>query len=252
MNSTVLVIDAGNSSTSLGLYSGGRVAGMTRLDTARTTRASARRIVRAVCGSRAIRGGAIASVVPSVNAIWMDAVKAVTGHRALLVTHRSELGLRVTYPRPATIGADRLANAAGGIVRYGAPLIVADFGTAVTFDIVEKGAGYVGGVIAPGLPLMLQYMAEKTAKLPLIEPGPVRHAVGKSTEEAMRMGAQWGYRGLVLEIIKHLMKNRSLARARLVATGGHAKWIVKDMGIVIVLDRNLTLFGVGRIYELNA
>jgi type III pantothenate kinase len=208
-------------------------------------------LVRSVAHGADLAGAAMASVVPAVNAIWKDAVRRVAGRKLYLVTHRSELGVRVSYPEPASIGADRLANAAGGVERYGAPLIVADFGTAVTFDVVTKKEGYVGGVIAPGLPLMFQYMEEKTAKLPLIGPGPVRHAVGRSTEEAMRMGAQWGYRGLVREILGHLKKARGMAGARVVATGGHAGWIVKDMGVRMTVDPDLTLFGIGRIYDLN-
>jgi type III pantothenate kinase len=227
------------------------VTSIARLDTAKSTPARVRALVARVVGRRKVGGAGVASVVPRLNALWGRAIKSHTGKAPLFIRHTIKLGVKLHYPKPTTIGADRLANAAGGIVRYGAPLIVADFGTAVTFDVVTKRGGYVGGVIAPGLPLMFQYMEEKTAKLPLIGPGPVRHAVGKSTREAMRMGAQWGYRGLVREILANLKRSPDLAGARIVATGGHAEWIVRGMKLPMKVDKDLTLYGIGRIYELN-
>jgi type III pantothenate kinase len=246
----ILVIDIGNSSTCVGLYARGRVSRLLRLDTTRTTAARVAQLIRRVAGRTNVDGACVASVVPRVNGTWSKALRSHTGRAPLFVTHKLELGVAIHYPKPVTIGADRLANAAGGVVRYGAPLIVADFGTAVTFDVVSR-RGYVGGVIAPGLPLMFHYMEEKTAKLPLIGPGPVRHAVGQSTMEAMRMGAQWGYRGLIREILSELKGAPGLAGAKLVATGGHAEWIVKGMRLPLKVDKDLTLFGIGRIYELN-
>ena len=137
------------------------------------------------------------------------------------------------------------------MAKYGAPLIVADFGTAVTFDVVRPGQGYVGGVIAPGLPLMFSYLAEKTAKLPAIGPGPVTGGVGRSTEEAMRRGAAWGYRGMVREIVAELRKVPGMKKAALVATGGFAKWVVKGLKPAMRVDQDLTLYGIGKIHELN-
>jgi type III pantothenate kinase len=239
----VLVIDVGNTSTSYGLCRAGRVLRIGRFDTSRTTASYIRRVLRGYDTSVSV----IASVAPHVNPLWEAAIRG----RILWVDHRTRTGVSVTYPQPETIGADRLANACGGFHKYGAPLIVADFGTAVTFDVMTARHGYVGGVIAPGLPLMFTYLAEKTAKLPLIEPGPVRHRMGRSTSEAMRLGARWGYRGMVREILAELMKNPDLKRAKLVATGGYAQWVVRGLKPRMIVDQHLTLYGLGRISELN-
>ncbi|MFH0909484.1 MAG: type III pantothenate kinase [bacterium] len=247
MKPLVLVVDIGNTSTAFGLYCAGRVSRVHRMETARSTPAEISRLVKKIGKDLRIDGVCIASVAPRMNAAW----RAAVNHRVVWVDHRKKLGIGVTYPKPATIGADRLANAAGGVAKYGAPLIVADFGTAVTFDVVLPVKGYVGGVIAPGLPLMFSYLAEKTAKLPRIGPGPVKRSVGKSTEDAMRRGAAWGYRGMVREIVGELQKTPGLKRARLCATGGFAKWVVKGLKPAMRVDQDLTLYGIGRIYELN-
>ena len=247
MKPLVLVVDIGNTSTSAGLYRGGRVSRVHRLETARSTPGEVARLVKRIVGGRKVDGACIASVAPRVNGAWRAAVKS----SIVWVDCAKKLGIPVTYPKPRTIGADRLANAAGGVAKYGSPLIVADFGTAVTFDVVLPGKGYVGGVIAPGLPLMFSYLAEKTAKLPLIGPGPVSGGVGRSTEEAMRRGAAWGYRGMVREIVAELQKVPGMKKAALVATGGFAKWVVKGLKPAMRVDQDLTLYGIGKIYELN-
>ena len=201
---------------------------------------------------RNVHGAVLSSVVPSVNRMWETCIRwAIPGVRFIRVQHQLNFGIPVTYPKPETIGADRLANACAAVYRYGAPVIVADFGTAVTFDVVSRKDGYVGGVIAPGLPLMFSYLYEKTALLPHIKPGPVRHRVGKSTEEAMRMGAIWGYRGLVREILRELMMDRAEKKAKVCATGGYASWVLRGSGLRIPVDSDLTLYGLGKIFELN-
>jgi type III pantothenate kinase len=250
-SSSILVVDIGNTSTSLAVYRQGRLGRSTRLASHGATAAAIRRAVRRCAGATPLDGAMIASVVPSLNRTWLRGLADRVAGPVRLVSHRLELGLPVTYPRPGTIGADRLANACGGLERYGAPLIVADFGTAVTFDVVTRRDGYVGGIIAPGLPLMFSYLHEKTAQLPLIRPARVRAAVGKSTVQAMQAGALWGYRGMVREILRELMRQPALRAARVCATGGYARWIVSGMRERIVVDQDLTLFGIGRIFDLN-
>ena len=105
---------------------------------------------------------------------------------------------------PKTIGPDRLANAVAARQRFGAPVVVVDFGTAVTFDVVDAKGNYVGGIIAPGLAAMTDYLHEKTALLPKIKIREVKTAIGKSTEQAMLIGAVHGYRGLVRELIARI------------------------------------------------
>jgi len=129
-------------------------------------------------------------------------------------------------------------------------VVVCDFGTALTFDIVKKDEGYVGGIICPGLPLMFDYLSEKTALLPHIQPVKTSRVIGKSTAEAMRIGARLGYRGMVREILADLKKE--LGRGmKVCATGGFAKWVLADFNGSISIDPNLTLKGLGRIGTMN-
>jgi len=248
----ILLVDAGNTSTTLGLSSRGRVRAIGRVPTAERRPAALRRAAaRWLRGARAVDAAVLCSVVPAVVPLWRQVLRGLGVARPLVVSHRLQLGVRISYPRPATIGADRLANAAGAVARYGAPVIVVDFGTATTFDVVSRARGYVGGVIAPGLDLMFDYLAERTALLPRIRPAAVRGRVGRSTRAAMQLGAQWGYRGMVREILAQVLRAAGERGAALVATGGHAAWVARGARLGLRLDRDLTLFGLARIYELN-
>lgn len=246
----ILVVDIGNTSTSIGCYAGRRVAGVKRIETARCTAFVIRRIVREVLAGRHATGAMLASVVPRVDAVWRETLEKLARGPIGFVSHRMQLGVPIRYPKPASIGADRLANACGGVDRYGAPLIIADFGTAVTFDIVTQ-RGYEGGIIAPGMPLVFDYLAEKTAKLPRLREAPARGPWGRSTEQAMQLGARWGYPGLVRGILSELRRNPALRDARLVFTGGHGRLVLRAIDESAVVDPALTLYGVGRVFELN-
>jgi len=209
------------------------------------------RMLKRVCGGAAVDGAVLSSVVPTVNRTWVSVLRQVCGAKPIVVSHKLKLNVRISYPRPSTIGADRIANACGAVSRYGAPVIVADFGTALTFDVVSKEAAYTGGVITPGLPFMTDYLAEKTALLPHIRLEGACGRIGKSTAGAMRIGARVGYRGMVREIVEHLRSAPGMKGAQLCATGGYAKLILEDMNMPFVLDPHLTLYGLGRIFELN-
>lgn len=246
----ILVVDIGNTSTSIARYRRGRVSRVHRLKTAQTDPSSLRRVVSETAGSEPVEGVAIASVVPALDEIWRETMEILFSRPVLFVSNRVTLDVPLRYPRPETIGADRLANAVGGVARYGAPLIVADFGTAVTFDIVTR-RGYEGGIIAPGLPLVFDYLADRTAKLPHLSFKKVRGPWGRSTEHAMRLGAQWGYPGLVNSILSHLRQHSELKSARLVLTGGHSAIVSRSLNETAILDPTLTLYGTGRIFELN-
>jgi type III pantothenate kinase len=183
----------------------------------------------------------ICSVVPEKAAV-LRAFLAARGPVGIL-DHRSDPGLRIDYPLPAQIGADRLANAIGVAARHGTPALVIDFGTAVTFDVVEPGPTYCGGVIAPGLGAMQDYLGLRTALLPRIELAEPRAAIGKSTIEAMQAGAVFGYRGLVREILLRLRQEMS-APPVIVATGGDAELIAAGLPEIAAVDPDLTLEGI--------
>lgn len=159
-----------------------------------------------------------------------------------LVSHLSRMPLSIDYPNPAQIGADRLANAVGVVGHYPTPAIVIDFGTAVTFDVISSTPAYCGGVIAPGLGAMNDYLHRKTALLPLIELAEPAQAIGKSTQEAMLAGAVYGYRGLVKEILRKLQEEMEQP-VTIIATGGDAALIAKDLPEIAHIAPHLTMQG---------
>lgn len=167
-----------------------------------------------------------------------------------LLSHESKIGLGIDYPHPKQLGADRLANAAGVVAYYGFPAIVVDFGTAVTFDVVGANQAYQGGVIAPGLASMSDYLSRNTALLPAIDPREPKYAIGRSTEEAMHAGAVYGYRGLVKEILARLEEEME-GHPVVVATGGDAALISQGVERIDHVDRDLTLNGLRVIANLN-
>ena len=244
----LVCIDVGNTSATLGLYEDGAVSRVTHIDGGARVNPEACADLLRLIASEAVEGVSIASVVPQENARWRTIVRDTLGCTPRFVTHESPLGFTLDYPNPERIGADRLADAAGGLARYGAPLIVVDFGTALNFEVLDARPAYVGGVLTPGLPLMTRYLHEKTALLPEVELGGEVPAIGKSTEEAIALGAQVGYRGIVRELVAHLQKPFN-GKARVVATGGYAPWVLEGADLDITLDATLTLFGLGVIFE---
>jgi len=188
---------------------------------------------------------ALASVVPDKA----DVIEGYFASRNVLI-HRisdeSPIGMKIDYPHPKQIGADRLANAVGAAARHGAPAIVIDFGTAVTFDVISATPAYCGGVIAPGLGAMSGYLTERTALLPEVSLEEPASAIGKSTREAMRAGAVYGYRGLVRGILNAILREMD-GKPHIVATGGDAELITGMMEEIGAFDSQITLDGIRRI-----
>jgi type III pantothenate kinase len=191
----------------------------------------------------------VSSVVPKAT----ETLRGYFPAAPLVLRHDIHLGIGIRYPKPETIGADRLANAVALTHLHGAPGIVIDFGTAVTFDIVEADACYVGGVIAPGLRLMTDYLHERTALLPQVELREPDSAIGKSTVGAILAGAAIGYRGMVRGILEALRRELGKpAKLRVIATGGDAAWIAGGVPEIEAVDADLTLHGLRLVGNLHA
>lgn len=193
---------------------------------------------------------AISSVVPEKAALFREVLGSKPLHE---ISYQSEMPIGIDYPHPKQIGADRLANAVAVHEQVGAPAIVVDFGTAVTFDVVggtDSEASYLGGVIAPGLASMTDYLHRKTALLPLINLAEPERAIGKSTTEAMRSGAVFGYRGMIREILSSICRELP-ERPQIVATGGDATLIARDLPEIRDVISTLTLEGIEAIGKLN-
>lgn len=251
----LIVVDVGNTSTAVGLWTDGRVSRVAHCDGGFDEAAAAVRKLAAARGS--VAALAYVSVVPKVDRSWRDFAKSL-GFKFRQVSHHCFLAtghappITLDYPKPETIGADRLADAAGAVSRYGAPVIVMDFGTALTAAVVTADRVWRGGVIAPGFPLMRDYLFERTAKLPRMSIGTGRAPkIGRSTEGAMRFGALVGYRGMVREIVAELRRNFK-TDFKLVATGGFAKWVLRELDLPFTIDPTLTLYGAGLLCAQNS
>ena len=255
-----LLIDISNSFTKLVAATRDALVGEpVRIPTPKLTASAIRKAVGK--GTLFRKGVVLSSVVPDADAAvekFAEGLRAVAGcnpPKLVRVTHKTKLGVAVDYPKPASIGADRLANAAGAVAFYGAPAIVIDFGTAVTFDVLAAPKGvptYVGGVIAPGLEVMTDYLYQRTALLPRINLSEPVKAIGKSTVDAMLAGAVFGYRGLVRQSLEEIRRElKTGRRLNTVATGGYAELIAERLPEVQQVHPHLTLEGLRIIGNLN-
>lgn len=240
----ILLIDIGNTHTHLGL---GNDLGVTKtLDfpTSHFERGTSAPFLRKLLGRRDPDGISICSVVPEATPQLLRMVSAPT----LVLTPKTVRGIGINYPKPSTIGPDRLANAVAVRRHHGAPALVVDFGTAVTFDVVDRHGDYAGGVIAPGLSAMTEYLHEKTALLPAIRIRDTRAVIGKNTEEAMLIGAVHGYRGLVRELVGQLKRELRARRLPVIATGGYASLIARALPEITKVEEHLTLEGLRLVW----
>jgi type III pantothenate kinase len=244
----ILLFDIGNTNTHVGLANDKRVVRHTDIPTALWLAGKAAKPLRSFVGKANLDGAVICSVVPRATPKVQATLRALWGLRAVELAPENLRGVGIDYPKPNTIGPDRLANAVASLHHFGAPSVVVDFGTAVTFDVVDARGNYVGGIIAPGLAAMTDYLHEKTALLPRIQIREVKSLVGKSTEHAMLVGAVHGYRGLVRELIIELKRELKVKRLPVVATGGYAKLIAAKLPEISAVEMNLTLEGLRLVW----
>ena len=245
-NLSVSPTDSSISSGKLAFASRSRIEGAAKIATSSLNASRIASILR----RRNARTVVVSSVVPKKK---REIKRGARGRKIIWLTAKTQLNVRVDYPNPRSIGADRLANAVAVAELYGSPAIVIDFGTAVTFDIVAPGNAYIGGVIAPGLEAMTNFLYDRTALLPRISLREPRSAIGKSTNQAMLAGAIFGYRGLVREILQQIITEKSWSgRVRIVATGGYAKLIARKLPEVDIVHENLTLEGLRLVGCMNS
>lgn len=240
-----LLVDISNSYTKLAFASATRLSAPARLA---TTRLSSD-VVTGLLRRQKVRKIVVSSVVPEKNAAISKAARKI---KVLWLDSTLKLGIGIDYPKPKSIGADRLANAVAVTELYGFPAIVVDFGTAVTFDIVSGRRKYIGGVIAPGLEAMTNFLYQRTALLPKISLREPRSAIGKSTIKAMQSGAVIGYRGLVREILARIRAEQfPRKKPYVVATGGYARLIARELPEIGAIRPHLTLEGLRIVANLN-
>lgn len=250
----LLVIDAGNTNTSLGVYEGAELVRHWRLTTSKARTVDEygvyARNLFALAGIdfKAITAVAIASVVPPLNFTLKRMSEAYFHLAPLFIDHTTETGLDILYEPPADVGADRIVDAVAAVHKYGAPCIVVDFGTATTFNAINAGGQYLGGAITPGIAISSNALFERAARLPPVEIKRPGNVVGSSTVGAMQSGLYYGYVGLVDGILRR-MREELGGDVRVIATGGLAQLIATGSELIDAVDDTLTLEGLRLIYE---
>jgi type III pantothenate kinase len=190
----------------------------------------------------------VSSVVPSVDAPLRRGLVRAFKTNVHFVNHTTSPRIRVRTRRPAEVGADRIVNARAAVELVSGPAIVLDFGTATTFDCVTARHEYIGGVIAPGPVISAEALYTRTAKLPLVLLEKPVEPLGRDTRGSIQAGLYHGYRGLVKEIVAQLKRKLGPA-TKVLATGGQAKWILKDLDVVDKHESDLTLFGLKLMWQ---
>ena len=200
----------------------------------------------------------VATVVPSTLFNLKTLCRRYFGVDPLIVGKEGiKLGIEIFLDNPEKAGADRIANAIGAQTLYGGPLIVIDFGTATTFDVVDENGNYCGGAIAPGINLSLEALQQAAAMLPPIAIAKPERIIGKSTTPAMQSGVYWGYVGLIEGLIERVKsefesENAGVRKMKVVATGGLAPLFAEATSLIDHTDLDLTMKGLLEIHRRNS
>ncbi len=193
---------------------------------------------------------AICCVVPPLLAAFVDMCRRYFSVTPLVVGAGVKTGVRIRMDNPREVGADRIVNAAAAHHLYGGPVIITDFGTATTFDVVSKDGDYLGGAIAPGVGIAAESLFIRAAMLPRVELVHPRHVIGSNTTSAMQSGIIYGYIGLVEGIVSRIQQELG-EKTKVVATGGYAELIANETSVIDTVNPDITLIGLRLIYDMN-
>lgn len=252
----LLAIDVGNTNTVLGLYEGERLVHDFRIQTSagRTTdelhALLASLLQIAEVPRRQVTASILASVVPSVTDQFVEAVDRAFDHDVVVVKPGIKTGMRLLYENPREVGADRIVNAVAAFERVKGAVIVVDFGTATTFDVITARAEWRGGVIFPGIQLAADALFEHCAKLPRVEISTPPQVIGRDTVSNIRSGLTYGYAELVDGLVRRLAEEMK-ETPTVVATGGLAPSIAAVARNIDVVDPLLTLKGLRAVFRKN-
>jgi type III pantothenate kinase len=250
----ILVLDVGNTNIVLGLLRGDHVEQTFRISTMERTTDETGVLLLTLLRHHgyepsSIEGAIIGSVVPSVQYSLEKALRRYLNVEALVVGKKVRTGMRIQTDNPREVGADRIVNSVYAVHRWGAPVIVVDFGTATTVDCVDTHGAYVGGAIAPGLRIAEEALFSRTAKLPRVEVTRPPAAIGTNTVHAIQSGLYWGYVGLVESLVRRCRDE--LGGGKVVATGGLSSLIAPQVDLISEVDPYLTLKGLRLLYDMN-
>ncbi len=253
----LLAIDMGNTNIKYGVFDGKKLVASFRVSSriSRTADEYGSVLVGLLSDSGIkksdIDGIIFSSVIPALNYTMCHMCEYFFGIAPITVGPGIKTGLNIKADNTREVGADIIVNSVSAFNKYGGPIVVIDFGTATTFDIISEKCELVGVVIAPGIKTSLEGLATKTAQLPMIELEAPKSVIGKNTKHCMQAGVIFGFSGLVDNIINKIKKELKVKDIKVVATGGLGEIIAKEASSISLVDRTLTLDGLRMIYELN-
>jgi len=253
----LLAIDIGNTNTVVGLFDGETLKHDFRFASSRNRTSDEAGILISDVLERVgvkpddIDRAVLASVVPPLTATYESAVRRYFGCEPLTVSCRIKLPFKIEIDNPEQVGADRIANTVAGYNKYGGPVIVVDFGTATTFDVVNQNGAYIGGVIIPGPETSMAELVKRAARLFDVSFEPPDSVVGKSTAGAMKSGMFYGTVGQIDFLIKKIIEETGFDNPAVIATGGLALGIEKYSRYIKQIEPTLTLEGLRLISEIN-
>ena len=198
-----------------------------------------------------IDGIIFSSVIPALNYTMCHMCEFFFGITPIMIGPGIKTGLNIRAENPREVGADIIVNSVSAFNKYGGPIVVIDFGTATTFDVINGNCELIGVVIAPGIKTSLEGLATKTAQLPMVELDAPKTVIGKNTKHCMQSGIIFGFAGLVENILRKIKKELGVKEIKVVATGGLGEIIAKEVKDINTVDRTLTLDGLRHIYQLN-
>lgn len=249
----ILAIDVGNTTTVVGLFKEKELRRHWRLVSERKTSDEVGILLLNLLslssvGISELEGAALSSVVPSLDGVISEAVENYLNIPCLKVSSDMDLGIEIAYKNRWEVGADRLVNSIAGIHRHGSPLVVVDFGTAITLDVISPEGAYLGGTISPGLVTGMDALFGKTSKLPQVALEAPDKVIGESTISAIQSGIVYGNAGAVDALVRRIWNQLGVS-SPVVATGGHAATVAKVSETITAVDPWLTLEGLRLIYS---
>ena len=253
----LLAIDVGNTNIKYGVFDNDQLVASFRVSSrlSRTADEYGSVLVNLLANRNLsksdIDGVIISSVIPSLNYTICHMCEYFFNITPIMVGPGVKTGLNVKADNPKEVGADIIVNSVSAFNKYGGPIVVIDFGTATTFDVISEKSELLGVIIAPGIKTALEGLVSNTAQLPMIELDAPKTVIGKNTKHSMQSGLIFGFAGLVDNILYKIKKELGVDAIKVVATGGLGEIIAKESKGITLVDRVLTLEGLNLIYKLN-
>lgn len=255
----ILCIDVGNTNIKYAIYQGDELKISFRVETAhkKTSDEYGAQLINMMAikniHAEDITGGILSSVVPSLDYTILHMCQGYLGVTPILLAPGIKTGINLRVENAKEVGADRIVNSVSAWRKYGkgTPMIVVDFGTATTFNVLDEKGDFHGGVVAPGIKGSLDSLVNGTAKLPRVEIEAPKSVIGKNTITNMQAGIVFGFAGLVDYIVKKTKKELKRSDVITIATGGFSEVIAKEIESIDIVDKMLTLDGLKYLYRLN-